>query len=116
MKNTNIYISILLTLFLTSCVSRTTSMTTKLQINMSKEEVIKIMGKPEEKRILNKNDIFVYYLHDSILSLIIGSTFPYVGFYPINRTGKEYWVIFNGNNQLYTAFMQKDYISIKKKV
>lgn len=71
----------------------------KLEYGMSKNEVINDVFKlkPTEKKIVDKDhEIYVYYIHSSLFDFFFNrERFPYVGFYPINRTGKEYWLMFN---------------------
>lgn len=60
-------------------------------------EVAKMVGNPYSKIILPDREILVYYVHPSALSLFITSHFPFIGFYPLTRTGTEYWVILQNN-------------------
>jgi hypothetical protein len=77
-------------------------MTNDLKKSMSEREVIAIMGNSEEKRSYYDKNILVYYIHSSIFELIFTKTPPYIGFFPLNRTGKEFWVILE--NDKVTAF------------
>ena len=61
----------------------------------------------EIKLDLEKNDenkeIYIYYVHDSILDLFLTPRFPFIGFYPINRTGEEFWLLFEYNSLVKTS-------------
>ena len=92
---------------LSGCFPLTNISTNKLYHKQSKDEVLKIMGKPSEKRVYYTKEYYVYYLHRDIYDLFLNKNkFPYVGFYPLLRTGKEFWVIFD-NNEL-VSFGNKD--------
>jgi hypothetical protein len=69
-------------------------MTNDLKKSMSEQEVFAIMGKSEEKKIYYDKSILVYYVHNSIFELIYSKIPPYIGFFPFNRTGREFWIIF----------------------
>lgn len=108
-KGKIIYIFIML--LLQSCAS---SITTPYQINrifygQSEKSIIKTMGSPAERKIINEDEkIFVYYIHSTIFDLFFNiERFPYLGFYPINRTGKEFWIILK-NNRLKSSGYVKD--------
>ena len=90
-------------MLLSSCALNTNYSLNKLYYGQSKKEVIRIMNTPSSKRILDKNkEVYIYYLHDSILDLFLTSRFPFVGFYPINRTGKEICLYFENNELIKT--------------
>lgn len=101
---------ILLMLFLLSgCFPLTNVSINKLQYKQSKEEVTKIMGNPAEKKMYYTKDYYVYYVHRDIFDLFITkSKFPYFGFYPFMRTGKEFWVVFD-NNELVSFGNKENY-------
>jgi hypothetical protein len=77
----------------------------KLSVNQNISEVNKILGGPAEKKIYGEYEIFIYYIHSSIFDLFFNSArFPYIGPYPINRTGKEYWVVFKNSKLIASGF------------
>lgn len=90
-----IVLALLILLNLTACFPTTNYTTKKLYYKQPKEEVLKIMGKPFSKKAFYTKEYYVYYIHNDIFDLIITtSKFPYFGFYPFMRTGKEFWIIF----------------------
>ena len=95
--------------FMTACSGTLTNYSTnKLEYGQSKQQVIKLLSSPAEKRIIDKNkEVFIYYVHDSILDLFLTSRFPFIGFYPINRTGDELWLLFE-NNSLVKTYKKND--------
>lgn len=97
--------------FLQSCSNITTLyQTKKLYYGQSSGDIVKKLGNPSEKKIINmSSEIYVYYVHSSIFDLFLNSEkFPYIGFYPFNRTGKEFWVVLN-NGKLKTSGYVKDF-------
>jgi hypothetical protein len=60
---------------------------------MSEQEVKAVMGNSDEKKVYYDKNILVYYVHNSIFDMIFAKNFPYIGFFPFNRTGKEFWVV-----------------------
>ena len=91
-------------MLLSSCALNTNYSLNKLYYGQNKEEVVRIMNTPSSKRILDKNkEVYIYYLHDSILDLFLTSRFPFIGFYPINRTGKEIRLYFENNELVKTV-------------
>ena len=91
-------------LLLSSCALNTNYSLNKLYYGQSKNEVIRIMSTPSSKRILDQNrEVYIYYIHDSLLDLFLTSKFPFVGFYPINRTGKEIHLYFENNELVKTV-------------
>ena len=100
---------LILLFFVCGCFPLTNISTNKLHYKQSKNDVIKIMGNPTEKKIYYTKEYYVYYLHRDIFDLFINtSKFPYLGFYPIMRTGKEFWVIFD-NNELVSFGNKENY-------
>ena len=98
-------IIMLFMLFLQSCSPSicTTYSLNKLKYGLSKEEVVNSVfgSKPFEKKIVDGNkEIYVYYIHTSIVDLILTKKFPYIGLYPLNRTGREYWLLFDDKDGL----------------
>lgn len=99
--------NLFLLLFLTGCFPLTNISINKLYYKQPKNEVLKIMGNPSEKKIYYTKEYYVYYIHRDIFDLFINtSKFPYFGIYPLLRTGKEFWIIFD-NNEL-VSFGNKD--------
>ena len=93
-------ITIFLSFLLVSCSSiGISSSLTKIEYGMSKDEVVNkvFKTKPMEKKIISKDqEIYVYYVHSSLFDFIFNKErFPYIGFYPLNRTGREYWLLFD---------------------
>jgi hypothetical protein len=68
-------------------------MTNNLDVSMTKQDVIKVMGHNDEKRLIQGDEVLVYYMHNSVFDLFFTKSFPFVGFYPFNRTGKEFWIV-----------------------
>jgi len=100
MKNMK-YISVIFLLFIcVGCTPKFIYSSNNLQKGLSKTDVVDSFGEPSERRIFNRNDVYVYYLHNSIFDLIFSNKFPYIGFFPLNRTGKEYWIVFDENGRL----------------
>lgn len=88
--------SLLLVLFfvLSSCFPVTSNSLKKININNTEEEVIRILGKPFSKKAYYTKEYLVYYVHDSFFDVFFNKDqFPFIGFYPILRTGSEYWII-----------------------
>jgi hypothetical protein len=59
----------------------------------SKQEVEAIFGPSEEKKFYQNREILVYYLHNSLFDMIFSKNFPFIGFFPLIRTGKEFWIV-----------------------
>jgi hypothetical protein len=72
-------------------------MTNDLKKSMSEEEVKGIMGAVSEKKLYFDKKILVYYVHSSVFDIVFSKSFPYVGPFPFNRTGKEFWVVMENN-------------------
>ncbi len=97
--------------FLQSCFKVTTyHQTKKLYYNQDSIDIVKKLGSPTEKKIIDINkEIYVYYVYSSIFDLVLNiEKFPYIGFYPLNRTGKEFWIILN-NEKLKSSGYAKDF-------
>jgi hypothetical protein len=97
--------------FLASCVNIVHRHTTnELQLGKRREEVMAIMGgEPDEKKIYGSREVLVYYIHSSIFDLFTnGEKFPFVGFYPLFSTGREFWIILN-NNRIEAFGYAKDF-------
>ena len=98
-------IILFISLFLQSCSStiNTNYSLNKLKYGLTKEEVINnvFKSKPTEKKIIDSNkEIYVYHIHTSIMDLILTKKFPYIGLYPLSRTGREYWLLFDKKDGL----------------
>ena len=78
---------------LISCSVVTTNSISKVHVTDNRNEVIKKVGIPDIIKGYYNKEILVYYVHSDIFDLFISSKFPYIGFYPLLRTGEEYWVI-----------------------
>ena len=92
------YLLLISIFMLSSCAITTNYSLNKLQYGQSKNDVIKAIGSPTSKRILGEsNEVYIYYVHDSLFDLFLTARFPFIGFYPINRTGKEILLYFNDN-------------------
>lgn len=83
---------------LTGCFPLTYNSIKKISVSDSKKEVQRILGKPYSKKAYYNKDFFVYYIHEDFIDIFFtAKKFPFVGFYPILRTGNEYWIIFEDN-------------------
>ena len=80
-------------LFLNSCIGIIAYSTNKLKTGQTSEEVIKNLGKPLEKKSLNNIEYYVYFTHNNLFDFFTSEKPPYIGFYPLIRSGKEYWVL-----------------------
>lgn len=113
-------IVIILCCFLQSCSSsiNTTYNLSNLKYGISKKNVIDnvFKSKPAEKKIIDKDkEIYVYYIHSSLFELFLNiERFPYIGFYPINRTGREYWLLFDSEEGLIKSAYAKEWNTLKK--
>ena len=89
---------ILLLLLLTSCFPLHTKVSNKLYYNQSSNDVIEKIGQPDFSQRYYSKEIYGYYVHDSIFDLFINTKkFPWIGFYPFLRTGKEFYIILDDN-------------------
>ncbi len=89
---------ILLLLLLTSCFPLHTKVSNKLYYNQSSKDVIEKIGQPDFLQRYYSKEIYGYYVHDSIFDLFINTKkFPWIGFYPFLRTGKEFYIILDDN-------------------
>ncbi|MDR1425716.1 MAG: hypothetical protein LBI70_01840 [Rickettsiales bacterium] len=81
-------------------------LTNGLASGSRRSDVIFTMGgEPAEKRASGKTDVMVYYLHAALFDLIFNQKrAPYVGFYPLLRTGREFWVVLSKNSERVIAF------------
>jgi hypothetical protein len=68
-------------------------MTNDIQKFSPKQDVEAVLGQSEEKKIYQNKEILVYYLHNSLFDMIFSKNFPFIGFFPLVRTGKEFWVV-----------------------
>lgn len=106
--------------FLQSCSSsiNTTYSLNNLRYGMSKNDVINniFKSKPTEKKIIGKDkEIYVYYIHSSLFELFLNKEkFPYIGFYPLNRTGREYWLLFDNKEGLIKSAYAKEWNILKQ--
>jgi hypothetical protein len=80
-------------LFLASCVGNFNFALNDLKKSLSEKDVKSIIGDSSERKLYREKDILVYYIHNSVFDLFFSKTFPYFGFFPFNRTGKEFWVV-----------------------
>lgn len=96
---------LLLFFLLVSCFPLHSKISNKLYYNQPKEDVKKKMGKPDFSQRYYSKEIYGYYLHESIYDLFINSKrFPWIGFYPFLRTGKEFYVIFDDDKVVSYGF------------
>lgn len=87
---------ILLMALLTGCsLTKYPGRLKKLQTGMTVQEAVNIMGEPSAREIIKNNLVMVYHLYEDLYSHVFTSKFPFIGFYPLSRTGSEYWLIFN---------------------
>jgi len=98
--------------FLTSCFPTTNYSLKKLRLNDSKPMVLKIMGKPSSISMHYNKEFLVYYIHDDFFDLIFPSKFPFVGFYPLTRTGKKYWIVLEDGHLI--SYGEAEYYNIDK--
>ena len=92
------YIIIALFVALTACFPLTENGLKKIDVRDTKEQVVEKIGSPYTKKAFYNKEYMVYYVYDDVFDLFINQTkFPFVGFYPFLRTGKEYWVILEDN-------------------
>lgn len=75
------------------CFPTTNVAINKIDVGMTKKQVTKVMGKPYSTNAFYNKDFFVYYVHEDFIDLFISKKFPFIGFYPIIRTGTEYWIV-----------------------
>lgn len=88
---------LLLCLGLSSCFPLTSNSFKKIKVDDTEERVIKVLGRPTSKRAYYSKEYMIYYVHDDFFSIFFNmKQFPFVGFYPLLRTGQEYWVILEG--------------------
>ena len=100
-------------LFLTtSCFPLTNKGLRELKLNDSKQEVIKVMGKPSSTSIHYNQEYLTYYIHNDFIDLFITGKFPFIGFYPFLRTGNKYWVILEDNKLI--SYGESWYYNIDK--
>jgi hypothetical protein len=81
-------------------------LTNRLRNGIGKEEVVSTMGsEPAEKMAFGGKEVLVYYLHASVFDLIFNQKrLPYVGFYPLLQTGREYWIVLERDRDRVVAF------------
>lgn len=92
------YTFIALFLLLTACFPLTENGLKKIDVQDTKEQVVDKIGNPYSKKAFYNKEYMIYYVYDDIFDLFINQTkFPFVGFYPFLRTGKEYWIILEDN-------------------
>lgn len=85
-------------LFLSGCFPLTSNSLKKLSVNDTEEQVIKTLGKPFSKKVYYNKVFLIYYIHDDFFSIFFNlKKFPFIGFYPLLRTGDEYWIIMEDN-------------------
>ena len=78
----------------TSCLPLTSNGFKNIHVNYSAEQVIDVLGEPATQNEFYSKKYMIYYVHDSVFSLFFNkNVFPFIGFYPLLRTGTEYWVI-----------------------
>ena len=76
------------------------------------------MGKPSSTNIYYDKEVFVYYIHDDFIDLLFTNKFPFIGFYPLLRTGKKHVVVLEDGHLISHGRgleykMGKDSVSIK---
>ncbi|GMO56470.1 MAG: hypothetical protein Ta2D_01430 [Rickettsiales bacterium] len=91
------YIFCFLLFVLCGCFPLTTRGISRVDIGDNKEQVIKKVGSPFYKMEYYTKQHLVYYFYDDFFSLFFADKFPYIGFYPLLRTGTEYWIILDNN-------------------
>jgi outer membrane protein assembly factor BamE (lipoprotein component of BamABCDE complex) len=92
------YFYLLSFLFLLACFPLTSNSLNKIRVGDSREHVINVLGKQYTKKAYYSKTYLVYYIHDSFFEIFFNSKeFPFIGFYPLIRTGKEYWVIIDND-------------------
>lgn len=97
-KNSRNVFFVLFCVLCTSCLPLTSNGFKNIHVNYSAEQVIDVLGEPATQNEFYSKKYMVYYVHDSVFSLFFNlDQFPFVGFYPLLRTGTEYWVILDNN-------------------
>jgi len=82
-------------LLLNGCFALTPHSLNKISAGMSKEETVGIMGKPYSTKYMKGEEYSVYYLHEDVIDLFFRQNkFPFIGIYPILRTGQEYYIVY----------------------
>jgi hypothetical protein len=81
-------------------------LTNDLTTGSTRAEAISAMGsEPTRKMASAKMDVLVYYLHASVFDLVFSpQKAPFVGFYPLLRTGQEFWVVLDRARDKVVAF------------
>ena len=77
--------------------------------DMTKEEVIKKVGKPYTIKSVRDVELMTYYLHEDLVDFFISPKFPYFLPYPFIRTGHEYWVILEDNQVIAVGSAEIDF-------
>jgi hypothetical protein len=95
---------------LNGCFALTPYSMKNLNVGMTRKEVRKIMGQPYSCAYGNGKEYDSYYLHRGVFDLFLDTNFPFVGFYPLRRTGKEHYVVYKkgklvsyGKKELYST-------------
>jgi len=85
-------------MLLTACFPLMSNSLNKINVGNSEEDVVMVLGKPFTKKTYRDRTFMVYYVHDSLADIFFSKDkFPYIGFFPLIRTGREYWIITEGN-------------------
>ncbi|MDR1495096.1 MAG: hypothetical protein LBI29_03635 [Rickettsiales bacterium] len=81
-------------------------LTKELRTGDTREEVVSAMGgNPAEQKASVRMDVLVYYLHASIFDLVFSQKrAPFVGFYPLLLTGREFWIVVDRGRDRTVAF------------
>lgn len=81
-------------ILLSSCFPLTSNSLKKIHLNDSEKDVTNVLGKPFSKKAHYSKEQLVYYIHDDFFSIFFNlKKFPFIGFYPLLRTGEEYWIV-----------------------
>ena len=82
---------------MSACFPLTSNSLNGIKVGDNRKHVIKVLGKPYTTKAYYSKTFLVYYVHDSLFEIFSNiKKFPYIGFYPFLRTGKEYWVVLEG--------------------
>ena len=85
---------ILCAMALNGCFALTPYALNKVEIGMDRQELKRVMGKPYTTKFGNDKEYQTFYLHRDIYDLFITQTkFPFIGIYPLMRTGQETYVV-----------------------
>lgn len=86
-------LAIIALVFLAAC-GTTYIPTNGLKYGMGRDEAMKTMhAKPVATKAYYNKEFMVYYLHGGFFDYFFVRKAPFVGFYPLVRTGEEFWII-----------------------